>query len=83
MLNEFQIRLFWLLGIRSIGLERERSKGEGPTRRPAGIRTFALVRLLGALAVRLGGVALLATTTAAMAALAPYRIFAVTTMLPA
>jgi hypothetical protein len=26
-----------------IGLERERSKGEGPTRGPAGIRTFARV----------------------------------------
>ncbi len=38
-----------------IGLERERSKGEGPTRRPAGIRTFALTALLGAAAVYLGG----------------------------
>jgi hypothetical protein len=30
-----------------IGLERERSKGDGPTRRPAGIRTFVLASLPG------------------------------------
>ena len=58
-----------------IGLERERSKGEGPTRRPAGIRTFALVSLLGALAMHLGGVVLLATITAATAALAGLSYF--------
>lgn len=38
-----------------IGLERERSKGGGAGRRPAGIRTFTLVSLLGAVAVHLGG----------------------------
>lgn len=38
-----------------IGLERERRKGTGPTRAPAGIRTFALTALLGAVAMRLGG----------------------------
>ena len=53
-----------------IGLERERSKGEGPFRRPAGIRTFALSALGGALAVHVGGVVLLATIAAATAALA-------------
>jgi uncharacterized membrane protein (DUF4010 family) len=52
-----------------IGLERERSKGEGPTRRPAGIRTFALASLLGAIAIHLGGATLLAVATAAMAML--------------
>ena len=31
-----------------IGLERERSKGEGLARRPAGIRTFALLTLVAA-----------------------------------
>lgn len=46
-----------------IGLERERSKGDGPDRRPAGIRTFALAALLGALAAHLGGVSLLAIAT--------------------
>lgn len=49
-----------------IGLERERSKGDGPDRRPAGIRTFALVTLLGALAAHLGGVSLLAIATGAV-----------------
>ncbi len=32
-----------------IGLERERRKGDGPTREAAGLRTFALVAVLGAL----------------------------------
>jgi uncharacterized membrane protein (DUF4010 family) len=52
-----------------IGLERERSKGEGPGRRPAGIRTFALAALLGAIAAHLGGVALLAIATGGVIAL--------------
>lgn len=37
-----------------IGLERERRKGTGAGRGPAGIRTYALVSLLGALAAGLG-----------------------------
>jgi uncharacterized membrane protein (DUF4010 family) len=52
-----------------IGLERERTKGQGPTRRTAGIRTFALATLLGALAAHLGGAVLLAVATAAVAVL--------------
>ena len=52
-----------------IGLERERTKGKGPTRRAAGIRTFALATLLGALAAHLGGAVLLAVATAAVAVL--------------
>ncbi|MEI6160226.1 MAG: DUF4010 domain-containing protein [Roseococcus sp.] len=52
-----------------IGLERERSKGEGPTRRPAGIRTFALASLLGALALHLGGVPLLVVALAGLGVL--------------
>ena len=43
-----------------IGLDRERSKGEGPARSAAGIRTFAVASLLGAVSVRIGGDALLA-----------------------
>ena len=35
-----------------IGLECERSKGEGPARSAAGIRTFAVASLLGAVSVR-------------------------------
>ena len=52
-----------------IGLERERSKGEGPARGPAGIRTFALASLLGALAMHLGGFVLLAVALASGALL--------------
>jgi uncharacterized membrane protein (DUF4010 family) len=48
-----------------IGVERERSKGEGPLRRAAGIRTFALASLLGAVAMHVGGVPLLALAFAA------------------
>ncbi len=33
-----------------IGLERERRKGQGPTRQPAGIRSFSLAALAGAVA---------------------------------
>ncbi|GGF43375.1 hypothetical protein GCM10011611_57280 [Aliidongia dinghuensis] len=53
-----------------IGLERERSKGEGPTRNPAGIRTFALAALVGAVATHLGGVWFLAIVTGAVTLLA-------------
>ena len=42
-----------------IGLERERTKGVGSTRRPAGIRTFALAALMGAVAEHIGGAALI------------------------
>lgn len=52
-----------------VGLERERSKGEGPTRRPAGIRTFALAALSGAIALHLGGIVLLAVAELGVIAL--------------
>jgi uncharacterized membrane protein (DUF4010 family) len=42
-----------------IGAERERRKGEGPGRAGAGIRTFAVVALLGGVAALLGSEALL------------------------
>lgn len=38
-----------------LGLERERRKGRGPGRGAAGIRTFALVALLGGVSLRVGG----------------------------
>lgn len=38
-----------------VGIERERAKGGGPGRGPAGVRTFALAALFGALAMGLGG----------------------------
>ena len=53
-----------------IGLERERSKGTGPLRRAAGIRTHAIAAILGAAAMRLGGPLLAALAIAAVAGLA-------------
>jgi uncharacterized membrane protein (DUF4010 family) len=53
-----------------IGLERERSKGSGPDRRPAGIRTHAIAAIFGAAAMRLGGPLLAALAIAAVAGLA-------------
>ncbi|WP_308421639.1 MgtC/SapB family protein [Bradyrhizobium guangdongense] len=47
-----------------IGLERERRKGEGPGRSPAGLRTFAAASLAGAISVMIGGKGLLAVVTA-------------------
>ncbi|MBS1850432.1 MAG: MgtC/SapB family protein [Acidobacteria bacterium] len=53
-----------------IGAERERRKGVGASRSPAGIRTFAIVSMLGAVSLQLGGEVLLAVITLAVAALA-------------
>lgn len=50
-----------------IGAERERRKGEGPQRSPAGLRTFGLAALLGGVSAVLGGNLLLAVTTAVIA----------------
>lgn len=51
-----------------IGAERERRKGQGPNRSPAGIRTFTLASLAGGVSVVLGG-SILLTVTAAIFAL--------------
>lgn len=53
-----------------IGLERERRKGEGPRRIPAGIRTFAITSTLGAACVMVAGQALLVAAALAVALLA-------------
>ncbi|OYW27337.1 MAG: hypothetical protein B7Z51_09045, partial [Methyloversatilis sp. 12-65-5] len=53
-----------------IGMERERRKGEGPARAAAGLRTFTLAALLGALAMLLGGGLTLAVLAAAVGLLA-------------
>lgn len=53
-----------------IGLERERRKGRGPQRRAAGIRSFTLVALAGALAQGLGQPALVAVGAVAVLLLA-------------
>ena len=52
-----------------IGAERERRKGEGSTRSPAGIRTFAISSLLGAVSLELGNEWLLAVIVLAAASL--------------
>lgn len=53
-----------------IGLERERRKGDGPRRVPAGIRTFAITSALGAACVMVGGQALLVAAALGVALLA-------------
>jgi uncharacterized membrane protein (DUF4010 family) len=55
-----------------IGIERERNKGEGSDRQPAGIRTFALAALMGAISIYLGGVALLIAAVGSIALLAAF-----------
>ena len=52
-----------------IGAERERRKGGGPSRAPAGIRTFTAASLAGAASVMVGGAVMLAVTVAGVAAL--------------
>jgi uncharacterized membrane protein (DUF4010 family) len=61
-----------------IGIERERSKGDGPDRAAAGVRTFLLIALVGALATtaaqRFGGLIFaVGGGFVALAALAAYR----------
>lgn len=59
-----------------VGAERERRKGSGPTRGAAGIRTFAVTSVLGAVGVLLGGGLLLgvvALVTGALAVVAYQR----------
>lgn len=51
-----------------VGAERERRKGEGPARSPAGIRTFAVAALMGGVSFLLGGEVLLAVAILALAA---------------
>jgi uncharacterized membrane protein (DUF4010 family) len=53
-----------------IGVERERRKGEGPTRSPAGIRTFAAASLVGAISFVAGGQVLFAISIAGVILLA-------------
>jgi uncharacterized membrane protein (DUF4010 family) len=57
-----------------LGIERERRKGRGPSRAPAGIRTFALVALLGGLAEQVGSAAVIAVAGGfvGLAAIAAY-----------
>jgi uncharacterized membrane protein (DUF4010 family) len=52
-----------------IGAERERRKGHGPNRAPAGIRTFAVAALTGAVAMYAGGGMLFAVVVLVVGAL--------------
>ena len=52
-----------------MGIERERRKGHGPGRGPAGIRTFTLTSLMGGIAAVLGSPALIAVGGVFVAAL--------------
>lgn len=53
-----------------VGIERERRKGQGPQRAAAGMRTFTLVTVAGALAQTVGPSELVAAGALAVAALA-------------
>ena len=70
MTESLALRLGISLGIGLlIGVERERRKGEGPDRAPAGIRTFALASLAGGLSLAFGGEAVLVATALVIGAL--------------
>lgn len=58
-----------------IGAERERRKGEGPARSPAGLRTFALAALLSAVSIETGGAVLLSVIAAGVMALTAVAYF--------
>ncbi len=53
-----------------IGIDRERKKGEGPARHSAGLRTFTLAALLGAVAMATGDELLLAAVALGVVAFA-------------
>jgi uncharacterized membrane protein (DUF4010 family) len=58
-----------------IGAERERRKGGGPARSPAGIRTFTIASLAGAASFMAGGAGMLAVTVTGVAALTAIAYF--------
>src|SRR5215471_3807263 len=71
VVSDLALRLLSALGIGLlIGAERERRKEEGPSRSAAGIRTFAIVSLIGAVAVAIGNEWLLPVAVVAVTALA-------------
>jgi uncharacterized membrane protein (DUF4010 family) len=67
------VRLAISLGIGLlVGAERERRKGTGPTRASAGIRTFALASLTGAISMTVGGQLLLTIACLVVGALSVF-----------
>lgn len=78
MPSDYQLwfKLMIALGIGLlIGAERERRKGQGPSRSAAGIRTFAVVSLLGAVSIMLGREILLAVSAFGVAVLSALAYF--------
>jgi uncharacterized membrane protein (DUF4010 family) len=70
MIDSLAVRLAISLAIGLlIGAERERRKGDGPTRGAAGIRTFALASLAGGLSLAFGGEYVLIVTALVIGAL--------------
>ena len=75
-INSLAFRLMSALAIGLlIGAERERRKGEGPVRSPAGVRTFAIASLLGAVSMAIGAQWLLAACVLGMAGLSAIAYF--------
>ncbi len=71
--NLFGLGVAFAIGL-LIGIERERSKGEGASRGAAGVRTFILIALAGAIAEQIGGASIaVGAAFVALAALAGYR----------
>jgi uncharacterized membrane protein (DUF4010 family) len=71
ILTSLLLNLAVALGIGlMIGAERERRKGRGPSRAPAGIRTFTIASLAGAVSLIAGNELVFAIVTAGVAALA-------------
>lgn len=64
------IRLAVALGIGLlIGIERERTKGQGPDRETAGVRTFTITSLIGAVSLLVGDIATLIAFAAIVGAI--------------
>ncbi|MBX3500223.1 MAG: MgtC/SapB family protein [Alphaproteobacteria bacterium] len=58
-----------------VGAERERRKGEDQTHSPAGVRTFAIASLSGAVALEIGGVPMLIAASVAIFGLTAVAYF--------
>lgn len=78
-MDEFADLMLRFAGALAIGLlvgaERERHKGEGKDRSPAGVRTFAIASLSGAIAFESGGVPMLIAASVAIFGLTAVAYF--------
>jgi uncharacterized membrane protein (DUF4010 family) len=73
---ELMLRFAYALAIGLlVGAERERRKGDGEDRASAGVRTFAIASLSGAIALQIGGVPLLIAICVAIFGLAAIAYF--------